>query len=414
MTFADLAADGPPRTEMDLPRLNVEAGPDGGEFTGLVTERPLAPADYEGAFAKVYELAGLNPAEYRIIDETVRFAAWQQSKRLENGDRDVIWLYAYRARFQRISGLDRRTEEVVAALAQNLRRRRLTVRRTPGTGLGPACAFVPMFSDWQLGKPAIREQDLEHGTTGPEQTQWRVERAVDASKARIKALRRIGRNVTGVAIGHMGDPIENVADSYEQQTYEIQLNFTDQFLRALDLMVWTAEELLPLGEEQDVFGVLCNHAQLARKGTKVNVTDDSDNAQNLLLTLLRDRIVGPKFPRTRWHLPGAQMITTLDIAGVPVAAAHGHKIRGAEEAWLLKQAATLQATRGVAPRVFLTAHRHSQDVKDLGALHRIQAATADGGSKSFTDETAIYSTPGTTSLLIGPHDERGWSDLELL
>ena len=394
-------------------RLVVDATPAGGEFKGLVTKHPVTPTEYEGAFAKVYQLAGLNPADYRIVDDTVRFSAWQQSKRLEGGDRDTITLYSYSARFERVTELDRATEALVQDLTARFRAKRLP-SRTPGAGLGPACTAVILPSDWQYGKPAIREQDLEHGATGPEQTQWRIERAVEKFQARVKALRRVGRNIEGVAIGHMGDPTENVADSYEQQTFTVVLNLTQQIEIALNSMVFMAGEILPLAEQQTVFGVLCNHGQLARRGTKVSITDDSDNVQNLLLRLQRDRIVGPRFPGCRWFVPGEDMITTLDVSGVPVAAAHGHKIKGPEEAWLLKQTANLTATRGVAPRVWLTAHRHSQDVKDLGAIHRIQAATADGGSKFFTDSTAIYSTPGTTSLLIGRHDERGWSDLELL
>src|SRR5690606_7176891 len=58
------------------PALTVDASPDGGEFTGMVTDRPIPPSQYEGAFAKVYELAGLDPADYRIVDDTVRFSAW--------------------------------------------------------------------------------------------------------------------------------------------------------------------------------------------------------------------------------------------------------------------------------------------------------------------------------------------------
>lgn len=414
MSLADALAGEQDRATTGGPALTVDAHPEGGEFTGLTTTQPIAPADYENAFAKVYTLAGLDPAEYRIVDDTVRFSAWEQSARAANGDRDKIQLYSYRARFQRITGVDRRTEEVVAALAANLRSRRLTTRRTPGTGLGPACTFAPLFSDWQFGKNAVRPQDLEHGTTGVEQTAWRIERAVDASRARIKNLRRVGRNITGVAIGHMGDPTENVYDSYENQSFIVELNLVQQMEIALDRMVWAAEELLPLGETQDVFAVLCNHGQLSRRGTKTNVTDDSDNVQNHLMRLMRDRIVGPKLPRATWHIPGEEMITTLRLSGVDVAAAHGHKIRGDEGAWLLKQTTVLQATRGVAPRVWLTAHRHSQDTLDLGAVHRIQAATADGGSKYFTDGSAIYATPGTTTLLIGEHDERGFSDVELL
>ena len=417
MSLADELEQGPRTSAASstTPTLTVDASPDGGEFTGLVTTEPVDPKDYAGAFAKVYALAGLNPDDYRIVDDTVRFSAWQQSAYDKNkGSRDVITLYSYRARFQRITELDRRTEEVVASLAANLKARRLTVRRTPGTGLGPEVDYTALPSDQQFGKPEIRQADIEHGTTGVEQTSWRIERFVEASKARVKELRRIGRNVTGVAIGFMGDPTENIADSYENQTYTIEVNLTDQIGLALDHSVYICEELLPLAERQTVFGVLCNHGQLGRRGTKSNITDDSDNVQNLILRLMRDRIVGPKFTDARWFVPGAEMITTLDIAGVPVAAAHGHKIRGAEAAWLLKQTANLQATRGTAPRVWLTAHRHSQDTLDLGAVHRIQAATADGGSKHFEDETAIYSTPGTTVLLIGNHDERGYSDVELL
>jgi hypothetical protein len=417
VTLADAAAQGPRTGNVAAtPSLTVDASPDGGEFTGLITDKPVVPGDYEGAFAKVYELAGLDPAEYRIVDDTVRFSAWQQSARSKAGDRDVVTLYSYRARFQRVTEIDRRTEEVVAALAENLRRRRLTVRRTPGTGFTEApAAFTLLPSDWQFGKNEIRTEDIAHGTTGVEQTQWRVERAVDRAKRRIKDLRRLGRNVPGIGVGFMGDPTENIADSYESQTHQIEMNLTDQIIRAIDVATMVLEELLPLADvEPDVFAVLCNHGQLARRATKSNVTDDADNVQNLLMRLLRDRIIGPKMPGVRWHVPGAEMITTLDVAGVPVAAAHGHKIRGTESAWLLKQTATLRATRGTAPRVWLTAHRHSQDTLDLGAVHRIQAATADGGSKHFTDETAIYSTPGTTSLLIGQHDERGFSDVELL
>ena len=377
--------------------------------TGALDTPIVTVSDWDG----VLRHFGLDPTEFEIVDDTVRMSRWQQSKRLENGDRDLIWLTSYKARFRRLSAQDILSSEVIDAMAARLRARRLP-RRTPGSGLGAPCTATILPSDWQLGKPAIRQEDLEHGATGPEQTQWRIERAVERTQAKVKALRKVGRNIEGIGIGHMGDPTENIADSYEGETYQIVMNLTQQIKMALDLSIFIAEELLPLAEVQNIWAVLCNHGQLARRGTKTNITDDSDNVQNLLMRLQRDRIVGPKFPNARWHIPGEEMITTLNLSGVDVAAAHGHKIKGSESAWLLKQTANLQATRGIAPRVWLTAHRHSQDVIDLGAIHRIQAATADGGSKHFQDETAIYSTPGTTFLLIGQHDERGWSDLELL
>src|SRR5690606_4485186 len=110
--FAEALRQGPPVPEPQLPKLTVDAGPDGGEFTGLVTREPITPGDYQGAFAKVYELAGLDPDDYRIVDDTVRFSSWQQSARGRDGTRDLITLYSYRARFQRITAADRDVENI--------------------------------------------------------------------------------------------------------------------------------------------------------------------------------------------------------------------------------------------------------------------------------------------------------------
>lgn len=397
--------------DRSAPPMKVEAGPDGGTFTGFVSEKPIDPGDYQGAFAKVYELAGLDPKQYRIVDETVRFKAYQQSKRTDDGDRDTITLFSYGARFQRISAMDLQTEALVKELKKSFRVRR--PRRSPGTGLGPACSYVPMWSDWQGGKGEVREG--EPGATGVEQTTIRIDRGIEKSIERIKWLRKRGMNLTGVTNAFMGDPTEGVYDSYINQAHTVELNMVQQIHWALARMVDVSEALLPLADDEArMLFVLCNHGQMSRKGTKTNVTTDSDNVQNHLAMLLKDYIVGPKMPGVEWVLPGDQMIVTPTISGVPVAASHGHKIVGNEENWLLKQTAMLAATRGVAPRVWLLAHKHSQKTLDLGSIHAIQGATADGGSKHHTDTTAVYSTAGTTSLLIGNHDVRGFSDVELL
>lgn len=415
LSIAAAAKSGPPIEEPKKPTTHVEVNSEGGKFSGFVTNEPVDPDGYDGAFAEVYRQAGLDPEDYRIVNDTVRFSTWQQSARSANGDRDTVQLFAYRAQFQKITGMDLHTQSVVEDLAQHLKTTPKAPRRSPGLGLGEPCTYTVMFSDWQFGKPAVREQDLAHGATGVEQTSWRIQRAVEASQERIKNLRRIGRNIESVALLHMGDPTEHVANSYDSQTYEIELNLKQQMEVALRHMVWSADELLPLSaEDPHMLFVLCNHGQLARQGTKTNITDDSDNVQNHLAELQRDYIVGPKYPNVQWYIPDQEMITTATFSGVNIAAAHGHKIRGKEETWLLQQTANLSAHRGFRPRLWLTAHRHSQDLLDLGSVHRVQAATADGGSKWFTDSSGIYSTPGTTTLLIGNHDERGFSDLELL
>lgn len=419
----DILAAGQPEgfyegTTDPAPELKITTDSKGGEFSGLVAENPLAPSEFESAFAKVYKLAGLDPKDYRIIEDTVTLSIWQQSARSKNGHRDLITLYSYKAKFQRISQTDRETEELLDRLSKSAMAVRKLPRRTPGAGLGAPCSYTLLPSDWQIGKGEIREKDLHLGKTGVEQTVARVHRAIEKTEARIKHLRAAGRNIESISIGFMGDPTENVADSYLNQPYTVELNLKDQIYVSLDLMTLMCERLLPLSDAPaDVFAVLCNHGQLSRKGTKTNISDDADNVQNLLMQLLQDRIIGPAFPDTRWHLPGSEMITTLAIAGVPVAAAHGHKIPSGingEHKWLSSQTANLAEKRSHRPRLWLTAHRHSLDVKDYGPFHRIQAATADGGSKHFEDGSGVYSTPGTAVALIGNHDDRGFSDVELL
>src|SRR5690606_493156 len=133
-------------------KLTVDAGPDGGEFTGLVTTEPVKPGQYQGAFAKVYELAGLNPDDYRIMDDTVRFSSWQQSSRPPGSlKRDIVTLYAYRARFQRITKADRDVENI----AELVKIAKSNARRSPRPGPGNLTRVV-VVSDAQVGKLGSR------------------------------------------------------------------------------------------------------------------------------------------------------------------------------------------------------------------------------------------------------------------
>ncbi len=396
----------------------VTASQDEITVENVILTNALEPGE-TGIFDHVFKIAKLNKEDYRLVDDSLSFGTWNQSAMGPDGERNTIVLYSYRCRFVRVTELQRRTETLVNELAEAAKARRRKVhQRTPGTGLGVPASFTLLSSDWQLGKPEIREQDLPYGKTGVEQTIWRVERGVERSVQMIKDLRKLGHNIPSVSIGLMGDPTENISDSYTNQQYTVELNLIDQIERAVDLMEMQIGSLLEMCDEPgDVFGVLCNHGQMARKGTKTNVTDDADNVQNLLLRLLRDRIIGPAFPGTNWYLPGDQMITTLNIQGVAVSAAHGHKIPSGisgEKSWLASQTANLADKRGHQTELWLTAHRHSHEVKDYGPYFRLQAATADGGSKHFEDGTGMYSTPGTSVALIGRHDERKYSHFELL
>lgn len=336
------------------------------------------------------------------MGDTVGFSSWQQSARTADGDRDVVTLYAYRARFQRISPVDAETEQRLKELAASVRAH--TPKPAVAAHGGLTKCHTTLWADWQLGKDSETEQIVK-GILSDLDSAVRVwESSSDLSE---------------VALCFMGDPIDNVSDSYVSQQFLTDLNLTDQLMLALELMTKIITAAMSHAAVVHAAFVLCNHGQLTRKGTKTNVTDDADNAQNLLARVLRDYVFADATREGRiiWHIPeDGDMVTRAVFAGVPVALAHGHKITGREDAWLLKQTALSTSKHSFTPRLWLTAHRHQFNVLDLGSVHRVQAATRDGGSKYFEDANGLYSTPGTVALTIGEHDVhgRGFTGADLL
>jgi hypothetical protein len=95
VSLSDLAAEA---ERSKRPSGTVEVGPDGGEFKNATVQGRL-----DGDWSRIFDMFGLDPAEFEVIDDTVRMSTWQQSKRTESGDRDVAQLYSYSARFRRVT-----------------------------------------------------------------------------------------------------------------------------------------------------------------------------------------------------------------------------------------------------------------------------------------------------------------------
>lgn len=374
-------------------RSHIELGPDGGEFqTGELT----APIQLSSDWDHVLRGFGLDPAEFYVVDDTVRMSKWQQSKRTDSGDRDVVWLYSYRARFARRS--PQATEADIEALREQLYRWRPKPQSSkPSTG--EPCTFLINWADWQIGKS-------EGG--GVAAAIERVEQSVEACLTRVKELRKAGRNIEQVAIFNMGDPSEGCSGNYSSQTFTVQLNLRAQLNLVLDL--WTAGVA---ALEPDIFAsVLCNHGEWTRNGGAKPITSDSDNAGGYLADTLR-RVFADSGP-TRWHIAHDEMVQMIPLSGIEVAITHGHKITGKEFEWLRGQSQKLQYETGIMPDLWITAHRHHFQAEDFGPFWRFQCPSLDGGSKWFSDMTGKWSTPGTLTMLVGKHDPRGWSDLAVL
>lgn len=395
-TLTDIAleADGHPNGD----KAWATVSPDGGELsTGAM------PVELGTDWDSVLKGFGLDPDVFEVVDDTVRMSKWQSSKRLDNGDRDLIWLYSYRARFRRksLTALPDTEVEDIRKYVQKWKPLSKTKQESPETG----STLVVCWADQQLGKSAGGGVDAT------------VERILDSYTAtieRVKELRRNGRNIEKIAIVNMGDPVEGCDGNYASQLFTVELTQRQQLLLALDLWAQGVRQLSSLAEESEFISVLCNHGEWMRRGGKA-VTSDSDNAGGFLTDALQRILTGrPEADKLKWNIPHDEMTTTSVLSGVKVAFTHGHKITGKEVEWLRGQSIRILREEGREPDIWVTAHRHHLQVQDFGPWYRFQCPSNDGGSKWYTDTSGNWSTPGTLTFLVGKHDPRGWSDMAVL
>ena len=377
------------------PRLNV--GDEGGDIqTGPLTE-PITDWNF------ILKGFGLDPNVFEIDRDTVRMSKWQQSKRLENGERDLVWLYSYKAQIIKRSSIALSDTEI-EELRKSIGKYRPPTKSAYKT-LSEPSTFVVCWADWQLGKSA---------GGGPEATVNRVLASFSKTLNRISELKKLGRNIERIVIANMGDPVEGCDGNYASQTFTVELNQREQLRLALDLWVQGVRHIAPEAKKTMFISTLSNHGEWTRRHGK-SITGDSDSADGFLADTLR-RILQdrPEAEHIEWVIPHDEMSVTAKLSGINVAFAHGHKITGKEIEWLRGQSIRILRDEGEEPRLWVTAHKHHLDIKDYGPWTRIQCPSLDGGSKWYTDTSGHWSTPGTMTFLTGSQFDLGYSDLAIL
>ena len=396
-TLTDIAldADGHPNGD----KAWATVSPEGGELsTGAM------PTELGTDWDAVLRGFGLDPDIFEIVDDTVRMSKWQSSKRLENGDRDLIWLYSYKARFKR-KNLTALPDKEIDDIRTYVQKWKSVAKTTAPISSEKGSTLVVCWADQQLGKSA---------GGGTDATVERIMDSYQATVQRVKDLRKIGRNIEKIAIVNMGDPVEGCDGNYASQLFTVELTQRQQLLLAIDLWAQGIRQLSPLAEEAEFISVLCNHGEWMRRGGKA-ITSDSDNAGGFLTDAVKRVLEGrPETDKLKWNIPHDEMITTSVLSGIKVAFTHGHKISGKEVEWLRGQSIKILREEGREPDIWVTAHRHHLQVQDFGPWYRFQCPSNDGGSKWYTDMSGNWSTPGTLTFLVGNHDPKGWSDMAVL
>ena len=361
---------------------------------GALTTEPLAEAPKD--WSELLAVWGLDPETHEVV-EPVGYRAWDGATREADGTTGVQRLFYFRANIRlRRAGATADVDELI----RQVQRHKPPRPRKASTA--PAEAFVVVLGDWQVGKA---DGDGTEGIVG------RVMQAIDDVEARVKELRRAGRNLASLYVMGVGDLIEGCGDHYAQQTWRTQLTQTEQIRLARQLITRALIRWSKLFERVVVAAVQGNHGEV-RQGGK-SFTDFGDNHDTDVFKSAAEVLAAnpEAYGHVSFAFPQGQEITlTLDVHGVVVGLAHGHQFRNGKAGdWLGKQALGLQ--RIGEAQVLLTGHYHHLVVQQMGPRLWLQCPALDGGSDWFRHISGDETPPGMLTLVIG---NSGWRDLALL
>ena len=374
MSFAD-ALNATPNSRQ--PKINAHM-----DETGTITfDGLVGPAtDTEPDLSPIYEAMGVDPNTmgYRVQGK-LSFSAWQQSKRTEDGDRDVVWLRAYKgtlvpksaaispAEFQEL--LDSPPAEKVDLPEEAEHFIRVTI-----------------IGDLQAGK-----NDAKGGTK---------ELAVRVNKANER-LAEVYAKEPASQLVHLdpGDAVEGF-NSAPAQKHLNDMSLVEQLefsRRALTSMLKNA---MPFFDKIDVATCTSNHsawrdgaAYLGKPGDDFGI--DIHRAVSEAFDLA-------ELPVT-WTLPGPwEEFTVVNIGDVKIAVTHGHRAkseRGMMDWWKGQVFAHPDKLTGVM--LFVNGHWHHPYATVVGpGQWRLQGSAMESSSAWFTNMTGESSYPGLVTMRI--------------
>lgn len=355
--------------------------------SGEVTTGPMAgpPADW----SQILQVWNLDPAEVEII-EPIQLRAWDAPE--AGGGVRRMFYYRAQVRRKRSDGLsvDELLDEV----------KRWKPRKRP-EATGDGMAFVVCYADLQLGKP---DGD---GTAG---TVERILHKTDAAAARLKELRRAGRQVDTVYLPQLGDCIEGYNSQGGRLAWRNELTLTEMVRLYRRLLLHTVKTFSPLAEQIVVPVVPGNHDEAVRTGDQMSTRYDDSwaiEAAAIVADVCRE---SSALDNVSFVFPGVDELTvTLNVSGTTVGMAHGHQTRGKTQDWWAKQAHGMQPIGDAT--LLLTGHYHHLKVEQQGAKTWIQMPSLDGGSVWWRHKTGQDAAPGLVTLLVGGG---GWGDLAVL
>jgi hypothetical protein len=257
-------------------------------------------------------------------------------------------------------------------------------------------AFVLSWNDWQAGKSA---------GGGTPALLARFDAQIRAAEARVRELRKIGRDLGHLVIIGGGDMVEGCT-IYPNQSFELDMDGRRRQVNVVtDMILDGLDRLAPLFERVTVLAVGGNHGENRINGNRTSRHDNDDCLvfENAARAVSRD----PRLGHVTFVIAQDEPAKTLDVNGWILGTTHGQAFgkgagRPEQKAhnWFKGQAG------GRFPAgdcdVLLSHHYHHHSLRDWGACLWVQTPANDGGSPQHTDLTGECAESGMLSFVMTP------------
>lgn len=391
-----------PLIELDLdepagntPAGSIETFGDSGTITTGTLDAPVKD------WSKIFEVWGMDPERFEII-EPVRMSAW------DAGDTRK---YSYKARFKARESAVETTEPKFDVSGWVERLRALDLSTEASTkNYTKRRGYVVCPTDSQLGKP------------GTDEALKNIRRGIYAHVKEIQNLLDLGTEITEIVIAFCGDETEGVANFYPTQTFEVELNYSQQIELDFETRIWIIAQFMPFGVPLKVVSVISNHGEMGRNGSNKTITSVYDNASTMVARMVRQtlQMAHPDFPIS-WHIADEEQDVIVDIAGVRSLFTHGHLMVGSGKTseFRMKNALEKQIlgrTKEMADiQLFVAGHYHHFYVlEDRGRTFiGLPALEADSNGGYFMEKFGVWSRAGLVGFTVSADIPRGWESINV-
>ena len=359
------------------------------DSSGGVLRSVPRPAGDEPDHAELLAEFELDPAKWRITG--LRRSKWQRW--------DGEWLESFRATFVPTSGA---LHVPIDDLLEIVRKwKPSNTPRKPTEARSATLAYVVVLADTQVGK-------IDGG--GSEEIIKNVLHKTDLAVARLKELRKAGREIETIYLPQLGDCIEGMNSQGGKHIWRTDLDLTSQIRVYRRLLLHMVRTFAPLADRVIVPCVPGNHDEAVRVGNSMATTYTDSfalDAASAVADALEDH---PDYKHVSFVFPKYDTLTvTLDMAGTVVGLAHGHQCRGKAVDWW-KNMAHGQQDIGEAT-LLLTGHYHHLRIEQSGRKTWMQAPALDGGSTWFENSSGQAAPAGMLTLTVG---QGRWDDAKIL